>query len=107
MNKIAFFTVMFMFLTGCLSNAYASDETIGAEKTAFCERCHGVKGFTDNINMPIIAGQNKGYLVKQLKNYRKGIRKSAPMRQVMLTLSDEDIENLATYFSSIKISLKD
>ena len=77
----------------------------GVEKAEFCERCHGLKGFTSNQNMPRLAGQNKGYLIKQLKNFRKGIRKSTPMRQVTVTLSDEDIEALAEYFSSINVEL--
>lgn len=83
-----------------------SDLGHGVQKAEFCERCHGVKGFTSNANMPRLAGQNKGYLIKQLKNFRKGIRKSTPMRQVTMTLTDDDIEALATYFSSVEVMLK-
>ncbi len=86
---------------------WAQDSAYIAQKAEFCERCHGEKGFTDNPNMPKLAGQNKGYLIKQLNNFRRGLRKSTPMHQVTLTLSDEDIENLASYFNSISISLNE
>lgn len=105
MKKSLLLASLLIFQIALFSNANAADAYAGEEKIAFCERCHGIKGMTDNPNMPILAGQNKGYLIKQLKNFRKGFRKSAPMRQAMVTISDEDIELLATYYSSIKISI--
>jgi cytochrome c553 len=111
MKKTLFMTAILVFFSANVGMAASLDELAGIkpgmEKVTFCERCHGVKGFTDNNNMPKLAGQNKGYLIRQLVNFRKGIRKSAPMRQVTLTLSDEDIENLATYFSNVEVAIKD
>ena len=75
---------------------------IGMEKAKFCARCHGITGVTDIPSLPNLAGQNKEYLVKQLKDFRSGFRRSAPMREVALTLKNEEIVSLAAYFSSLK-----
>lgn len=106
MNKLLISILTYAFVAISIGAVNAEADN-GVEKVAFCERCHGVQGFTNNANVPKLAGQNKGYLIKQLTNFRKGIRRSAPMRQVTLTLTDQDIEELATYFSSINVSLKD
>jgi YVTN family beta-propeller protein len=48
-----------------------------------------------------LAGQGRGYLVKQLEAFRDGTRKDPLMSPVAKGLSDDDIGNLAAYFSSI------
>lgn len=75
---------------------------VGAEKAEACARCHGPSGVTSNPNLPNIAGQNQGYFIKQMKDFRSGYRRSAPMRDVARGLSDEDIADLAAHYAQIK-----
>jgi cytochrome c553 len=50
---------------------------------------------------PNLAGQKEGYLVKQLKAFRDGVRTDPMMSPMAKPLTDDDIENLAAYFSSL------
>jgi len=75
-------------------------------KAAICTACHGAGGGAPIMDTyPKLAGQNKGYLVSSLKAYRAGERQGA-MAAVMApqatALSDAEIDELATYFSSQK-----
>ncbi len=65
-----------------------------------CHLCHGMEGESSNAIYPRLAGQNHNYLVKQLKNFRDGKRKSDTMNEMTKGLLDEEIEALAKYFSS-------
>ncbi len=65
-----------------------------------CSLCHGEQGEASSAIYPRLAGQNKNYLIKQLKNFRDGKRKSDTMNEMAKGLSDEQIEALAEYFSS-------
>lgn len=72
-----------------------------------CNSCHGEKGkglAPDNAYAPVIGGQNKDYLVRQLKNFRNGNRyndTAGMMRMVAENMTDEDIENVAAYISGL------
>lgn len=78
-----------------------SDVRFGQAKSSFCARCHGVDGYSNNPGIPNLAGQQKDYLIKQLKDFRSGFRRSAPMREVARTLSNKEITSLALYFNSL------
>ena len=65
-----------------------------------CHLCHGEEGEASSAIYPRLAGQNRTYLVKQLKNFRDGKRKSDTMNEMAAGLTDEQIEALAEYFSS-------
>lgn len=68
-----------------------SDETL-------CATCH-LGGFAGQNESPRVAGQNYGYIVKQLGDFkaRRRANDGGTMTSVANTLSDEDIENLAHY----------
>ncbi|WP_456375308.1 c-type cytochrome [Thiolapillus sp.] len=65
-----------------------------------CHLCHGEEGEASSAIYPRLAGQNRIYLIKQLKNFRDGKRKSETMNEMAAGLKDEAIEALAEYFSS-------
>ncbi len=73
-------------------------------KTAQCAACHGAKGAAPIMDAyPKLNGQNKAYLISALKDYREGKRNgllSAVMTAQSASLSDEEVEALATYYSS-------
>ena len=70
-----------------------------------CINCHGVngKGLTPNTSMfPVIGGQQKDYIRRQLVNFRKNERTNSPnliMNRITHKLSDDEIEGLADYIS--------
>lgn len=71
-----------------------------------CVNCHGEngKGKSESVSVfPVIGGQHRDYLVKQLKEFRDGARANDPagmMAAVAKKLSDKEIEALAEYLSS-------
>jgi cytochrome c553 len=78
------------------------DAAAGKAKAAICGACHGMTGTSPNDLWPNLAGQKQGYLAKQIKAFRDGDRKEAMMSPMAAGLSDDDIDNLAAYFSSQK-----
>jgi len=86
-------------------NAFAKgDAAAGESKAGVCVVCHGANGMSPNDAWPNLAGQGNGYLVKQLKAFRDGTRKDPLMEPMAKPLSDQDIENLAAYFSTQKLA---
>ncbi|MFZ5475239.1 MAG: c-type cytochrome [Myxococcota bacterium] len=69
-------------------------------QVAGCVGCHGPGGNSVAPNFPKLAGQQKAYLTKQLQDMQAGNRKVILMEKVVEPLSPEDIEAIATYFSS-------
>ena len=74
-------------------------------ETAVCAACHGADGNAAIPSYPNLAGQNKAYLISSLKAYKNKKRNggmAAIMQGQAAALSDQDIENLAEYYSSMK-----
>lgn len=65
-----------------------------------CSSCHGMDGLSNHSLYPNLKGQKKDYLAKQLKLFRDGSRPHALMEAYARPLSDQQIENLALYYSS-------
>ena len=81
-----------------------ADAAAGKAKAVVCTACHGPDGISRLPNAPHIAGQPEIYLSQQLKAYREGTRKDPMMNVIAKPLTDEDIANLAAWFSSIKVT---
>lgn len=67
---------------------------------AVCGACHGNDGNSVNPAWPNLAGQHKSYLKNQLYNFKEGLRENALMSAQAMSLTDADIEKLATYFAA-------
>lgn len=83
----------------------AGDAAAGKTKAALCATCHGADGKAVMPMYPNLAGQNEDYLVSALKAYRSKERNggmAAMMQMQAANLSDEDINNIAAYYSSLK-----
>jgi len=65
-----------------------------------CTFCHGDRGEASNPIYPRLAHQNRDYIVKQLKNFRDGRRKSDIMNEQAAGITDAEIGALAEYFAS-------
>ena len=62
-------------------------------------------GLSQVPDAPTIAGQVEGYLVTQLQAFKSGARKNEAMTLVAAGLSNQDIDDLAAWYSSIEIKL--
>ena len=71
----------------------------GKNKAVSCGACHGADGNSVNPTWPSLAGQSATYIVDQLKAFKKGSRSNVLMNAQVLSLSDEDMADVATYFS--------
>ena len=78
------------------------NERAGQAKAAqVCAACHGPEGNKPSTpDQPILAGQHYDYLVKALKDYKVDRRKNPIMKGFAAQLSEQDIEDLAAWFSS-------
>ena len=91
--------IFFLLCTLALStSAFASSPQ---EKSVVCEACHGKNGISSSDIYPNLAKQNAQYLQKQLKAFRDGQRSDPIMSAMAKSLTDDDINVLATYYSSL------
>ena len=84
------------------SPSFAGDAEAGKAKSTTCMACHGADGVSIAPNYPNLKGQKEAYLVKAIKDFRDGVRSDPTMNAMVATLTDEDIANLAAYYSNMK-----
>lgn len=77
----------------------AGNAEAGQAKSAVCMGCHGMDGNSANPEWPSLAGQHASYIVKQIRHFKAGERQNALMTPMAMTVSDQDVEDLAAYFS--------
>jgi cytochrome c553 len=84
--------------------AQGNPDAAHRNKTAMCIGCHGIPGyhtaFPAVYHVPKIAGQQAGYIIAALKAYKSGERWHPSMRAIAGSLSDEDMADLAAYYSA-------
>ena len=104
MKKIVI--ILASILITSLSNPILAvgDAEAGQAKSATCMGCHGLAGNSTIPNFPKLAGQSEAYIVKQLQYFKSGERGNAMMAGVALSLSDQDMEDVAAYYSIQTIS---
>jgi len=83
----------------------AGNADAGHSKSQVCAGCHGVDGNAAIPNYPKLAGQHADYLVRQLTYFKSGLRKDPIMPAQVANLQAQDIEDVAAYFSSQKVSV--
>ncbi len=69
-------------------------------KAALCSGCHGSSGVPADPSIPVIWGQNEGYIYFQLRDFKAGARKSAIMGPMTATLDKQAMLDLAAYFAA-------
>lgn len=92
--------------------AVDGDPEAGKAKSVTCAACHGTDGNSAIDMNPKIAGQHAGYLYKQLKEFKQAAmtggeegRNNAVMNGMAMPLSDQDMKDLAVYFSEQDLKL--
>lgn len=100
MNKWLVTAFIALAFTANLAQA-AGNADEGKAKSAICAGCHGADGNSGiNPEWPKLAGQHPQYIEKQLKAFKEGARTNALMSPMAIGLSEQDMANLAAYFSS-------
>ena len=92
----------FGLLAGATAATADGDPEAGQWKAIPCMGCHGIEGYANvypTYRVPKIGGQHATYLVEALKAYRAGMRGHKTMRAQAASLSDQDMMDLAAYFS--------
>ncbi|EZH80447.1 cytochrome c4 [Ectopseudomonas composti] len=103
MNKVLVSLLLTLGLTGVAQAA--GDAEAGQGKVAVCGACHGADGNSPAPNFPKLAGQGERYLLKQLHDIKSGNRQVVEMTGMLDNLSDQDMADIAAYFSSQKMSV--
>jgi cytochrome c553 len=98
--------LLLAMLMAASSQPLAADMAAAKAKAGQCFVCHGADGLAKVPDAPNLAGQNEGYLVKTLKDYKSGKRENEVMNTMAKNLSDQDIALVAAYFSGIGITVK-
>lgn len=101
-----------LLLASLVGQACLAQEVVGNaknaadKKIAMCIGCHAIPGykstFPEVYQVPMIGGQSAKYIEAALKAYQKGERKHPTMRGIAASLSDQDIADLAAYYSQQK-----
>jgi cytochrome c553 len=85
-------------------SAFAQNASSGKDKAAMCTTCHGSLGISQFPNAPHLAGQPAIYFIEQMKQYRSGKRTNEIMTMIAKPLTDQEIDDLAAWYASIKIT---
>jgi cytochrome c553 len=69
------------------------------EKTQVCAGCHGENGKPIDKTIPVIWGQQQGYLYIQLRDFKRNDRKNEIMQPIVSAMERQDMMDIAEYFS--------
>lgn len=83
----------------------AADIDTGREVFVNCTKCHGTEGWGSyGGEYPQLAGQHQSVIIKQLVDIRRGQRDNPLMLPVVAEMSEQDIVNVASYVSGLKMN---
>ena len=102
-RKSLIFTIMVIVMSSLFSpkSIYAKGNIEqGQAKSMLCAACHGPDGNSMNPDWPSLAGQHEKYFISTLKAYKNKSRNNAVMYPLVMTLSDQDMIDLAAYYQA-------
>ncbi|KZC18369.1 cytochrome C [Rhodanobacter sp. FW510-R12] len=102
LTLLSFGVALALASTSLLANGNIEN---GKQKAATCFACHGTDGNSVDPQYPRLAGQYNLYLQRVLHEYKDGQRDNPIMKGMVATLSDQDIEDVSAYFSSLPSKL--
>ncbi len=89
--------------TPVLAQGVKADAAKGQSIAAgVCAACHGTDGNSPIAVNPVVAGQHREYIFKQLRNYKTGERQNPIMNGIVASLSEQDMRDVAAYYSTQK-----
>ncbi len=92
----------FVLAAGFAAPAMAQDPATARSLAATCFTCHGTDGRSVGGIPPSLAGQDKSYLLQQLKEFKAGKRPATIMHQHAKGYTDGQLELIANYFAGVK-----
>ena len=93
-------------LIASAGSVMAAGSIANGEKLAGrCVGCHGVGGNSSNPAWPKLAGQDAGYIVKQLADFKSGARKNPMMSGQAAGLTKAQMADLGAYFAAQKVTV--
>lgn len=105
LTKVAVLLVTAGMVCGGTAYGAGGDAKKGQSIASNCAACHGHDGdHTTAQTIPKLAQQLEPYIEKQLDDFKSGARKNSIMSSMASTLSDQDVKDVAAYFSSQKMT---
>jgi cytochrome c553 len=98
--------ILFVLAGSALAQAPApvGNAEAAKSKISMCVGCHGIPDYKTAYphvyHVPMITGQQPVYIVNALQAYKTGARSHPSMRGIAQSLSDQDMADLAAYYSS-------
>lgn len=92
--------VTLILLGSAVAQAQEGSAEAGQGKSVTCAACHGPDGNSVTPDWPNLAGQHEDYIVRQLVAYQNGERRDVGMQGFASTLSEQDMRDIAAYFST-------
>ena len=80
------------------------DADNGKDLSYTCLGCHGIEGYRNaypSYRVPKLGGQKAAYIIDALKGYRDGLRKHPTMQAQAVSLTDQDMEDIAAYLVTL------
>lgn len=103
MRKIAFAALLAGLTVMASPAAQADGDPEKGRVLAYtCLGCHGIDGYRNaypSYRVPRLGGQHADYIVAALQAYKSDVRDHATMNAQAKTLSDQDMADLAAFFS--------
>jgi cytochrome c553 len=105
--KKLIFAVSLLLAAAAQAQNVVGDASAGKNKIFLCSGCHnagaGYKtAFPDVYEVPMLNGQNPGYIVQALQDYRSGARRMPTMKAIASSLTDQDMADIAAYYAAPK-----
>jgi len=102
-SYLAALAAMLPLAVAAQTPAAPGDPNKGAQRVGMCQGCHGIVGwrtaFPEVYRVPKLSGQNPQYIVAALKQYKSGDRGHPTMKAIAASLTDDDMANIAAYYS--------
>ena len=97
------FITIFITINNCYAQEIVGNSKAAQSKVAMCIGCHAIPEYKASFplvySVPLLGGQNSAYIIKALKAYQTGERKHSTMQSIAGSLSEQDIADLAAYYS--------
>jgi cytochrome c553 len=107
-GRFALKLVLMMLVATFGTQAFADgDAERGKVLSYTCLGCHGIDNYKNvypTYSVPELGGQHAAYIVAALKEYRSGERSHATMHEQAASLSDQDMQDIAAYFSGTELT---
>ncbi len=101
MKRMTWVVASVAVLTATSVASAAPDVEAGKAKAKSCAGCHGANG-EGKAKYPAIAGMDQKKFAQDMQDYKSGKKANGMMKSAASKLSDDDIQNLAAYFGSLK-----